>query len=184
MLLLSFQLTTSRRGRQGSCCRSSEDPPYFNSLPHAEVDRISSRTARRLQHFNSLPHAEVDNHYKSTSHLYIHFNSLPHAEVDRNSCFIYNVFLLFQLTTSRRGRLPAAPLWTSSQYFNSLPHAEVDTVLLTPSALPSTFQLTTSRRGRQQFVTKSMDINHRFHNKSHNKSLFFALIILCLSIFH
>lgn len=46
------------------------------------------------------------------------------------------------------------------------------------------FQLTTSRRGRQQFVTKSMDINHRFHNKSHNKSLFFALIILCLSIFH
>lgn len=48
----------------------------------------------------------------------------------------------------------------------------------------SLFQLTTSRRGRQQFVTKSMDINHRFHNKSHNKSLFFALIILCLSIFH
>lgn len=50
--------------------------------------------------------------------------------------------------------------------------------------MPVVFQLTTSRRGRQQFVTKSMDINHRFHNKSHNKSLFFALIILCLSIFH
>ena len=68
----------------------------------------------------------------------------------------------FQLTTSRRGR---------PDQRGKTPQIKI-------------FQLTTSRRGRQQFVTKSMDINHRFHNKSHNKSLFFALIILCLSIFH
>ena len=93
---------------------------------------------------------------------YPYFNSLPHAEVDDSGKI-------------RDGE---------SINFNSLPHAEVDGRLRMYFRCPKTFQLTTSRRGRQQFVTKSMDINHRFHNKSHNKSLFFALIILCLSIFH
>ena len=91
-----------------------------------------------------------------------HFNSLPHAEVD------VAIVVYAELT----------------KYFNSLPHAEVDRIDDLSGTRKYKFQLTTSRRGRQQFVTKSMDINHRFHNKSHNKSLFFALIILCLSIFH
>lgn len=71
---------------------------------------------------------------------------------------------------------------TSARLF--LPIVCLIAVLLINVIKTPEFQLTTSRRGRQQFVTKSMDINHRFHNKSHNKSLFFALIILCLSIFH
>ena len=91
-----------------------------------------------------------------------YFNSLPHAEVDGELHFLQS---------------------GQNQHFNSLPHAEVDKRRNLSNAWKE-FQLTTSRRGRQQFVTKSMDINHRFHNKSHNKSLFFALIILCLSIFH
>ena len=93
---------------------------------------------------------------------YTNFNSLPHAEVDGKLALNPIVFEPFQLTTSRRGR------------------QSIDD----DDPYKKRFQLTTSRRGRQQFVTKSMDINHRFHNKSHNKSLFFALIILCLSIFH
>ena len=134
------------------------------------------------------------------------FNSLPHAEVDAKQALSNYSITLFQLTTSRRGRRKRHSLRWKQNYFNSLPHAEVDSYIfcivnmlyifqLTTSrrgrldirGISDTvwkFQLTTSRRGRQQFVTKSMDINHRFHNKSHNKSLFFALIILCLSIFH
>ena len=34
--------------------------------------------------------------------------------------------MLFQLTTSRRGRLRHLGMWILSSYFNSLPHAEVD----------------------------------------------------------
>ena len=113
-------------------------------------------------YFNSLPHAEVDLRFAHCQNFVDHFNSLPHAEVDPH-CHV--IFIL-------------------KIYFNSLPHAEVDITLQDIIIHQKIFQLTTSRRGRQQFVTKSMDINHRFHNKSHNKSLFFALIILCLSIFH
>ena len=54
-----FQLTTSRRGRR----KVEEDvrkAGYFNSLPHAEVDRSVAVYLPPGQHFNSLPHAEVD----------------------------------------------------------------------------------------------------------------------------
>ena len=135
----TFQLTTSRRGR-----------PFlrYEFVPYP--------------YFNSLPHAEVDDSGKIRDGESINFNSLPHAEVDGRLRMYFRCPKTFQLTTSRRGRLEHLPELTRR----------------------TSFQLTTSRRGRQQFVTKSMDINHRFHNKSHNKSLFFALIILCLSIFH
>ena len=78
---------------------------YFNSLPHAEVDRCPTFSFSRSVHFNSLPHAEVDccaafcdplcrisTHYltqRQTIFVVIHFlhfqyfNSLPHAEVDK-----------------------------------------------------------------------------------------------------
>ena len=57
-------------------------------------------------------------------------------------------YLIFQLTTSRRGRR----LWTSEttrwRYFNSLPHAEVDGCGSARCGRLQVFQLTTSRRGR------------------------------------
>ena len=78
--------------------------------------------------------------------------------------------LIFQLTTSRRGRLPAsATVIVSVKTFNSRPHAEVDlpnaityinnylsthdltqrsTGTLKDSVYAQIFQLTTSRRGR------------------------------------
>ena len=99
----TFQLTTSRRGRrhaQITIC----PPAYFNSLPHAEVDRLENCCFPRNQNFNSLPHAEVDSRHHGLWPSWRDFNSLPHAEVD--------------------------PGWQShgrtQSYFNSLPHAEVD----------------------------------------------------------
>ena len=122
----------------------------------------SMRSGSSRLYFNSLPHAEVDGSLPDPKPDRSYFNSLPHAEVDKKVPYSDKNMLTFQLTTSRRGRRSRSRSQDTRK----------------------TFQLTTSRRGRQQFVTKSMDINHRFHNKSHNKSLFFALIILCLSIFH
>ena len=98
--------------------------------------------------FNSLPHAEVDSLFSSISLLLPYFNSLPHAEVDVLLLSIFAPSVIFQLTTSRRGRpIPFSQLsclflfqLTTSRrgrryqerfcppgiYFNSLPHAEVD----------------------------------------------------------
>ena len=61
------------------------------------------------------------------------------------------LLVIFQLTTSHRGRLKPDAM----------------------SCHTSSFQLTTSHRGRQQFVTKFRKNLHESHNKSHNKSLFF-----------
>ena len=123
-----FQLTTSRRGRPG-----------MNTMP------------RTLNHFNSLPHAEVDPLFSSISLLLPYFNSLPHAEVDVLLLSIFAPSVIFQLTTSRRGRRARNitsqqeyifqlttsrrgrprlwQLWYCCTHFNSLPHAEVDSNL-------------------------------------------------------
>ena len=100
---LSFQLTTSRRGR-----------PW-----KAQIRSI-------LRHFNSLPHAEVDDMKGVFLWQNLHFNSLPHAEVDHRCSEMSLPDYVFQLTTSRRGR--------------RLPK--------TKSVILRRFQLTTSRRGR------------------------------------
>ena len=55
---------------------------YFNSLPHAEVDRKTGRRRDADYHFNSLPHAEVDDVADQIAEEEKNFNSLPHAEVD------------------------------------------------------------------------------------------------------
>ena len=56
--------------------------PYFNSLPHAEVDFLLIYRSGNQFHFNSLPHAEVDEAVQYRTTAQPHFNSLPHAEVD------------------------------------------------------------------------------------------------------
>ena len=57
--------------------------------------------------------------------------------------------IIFQLTTSRRGR-PTLMSFAENAYtnFNSLPHAEVDGKLALNPIVFEPFQLTTSRRGR------------------------------------
>ncbi len=121
---------------------------FFNSRPHAEVDRMGHIQYGTMILFNSRPHAEVDqNRINLWTQLAI-FNSRPHAEVDKGmtdinpmwrifqlttsrrgrpdgACFV-TIMVIFQLTTSRRGRLSVFPLTVSHLFFNSRPHAEVD----------------------------------------------------------
>ncbi len=77
----------------------------FNSRPHAEVDLSDGAPGKVLFSFNSRPHAEVDQNESSYEIPGKSFNSRPHAEVDywiRNGRV---PSIVFQLTTSRRGRL-------------------------------------------------------------------------------
>ena len=54
------------------------------------------------------------------------FNSRPHEEVDPHPLVVRPFCLLFQLTTSRRGRHPSTQPWATYKCFNSRPHEEVD----------------------------------------------------------
>ena len=144
-----FQLTTSRRGRpqpvntmlyltflsthdltqRSTTSRGHIQPNSepFNSRPHAEVDK------RICRHWNGILLSTHDLTQRSTTHGIREkkdpssFNSRPHAEVDLDASGYVCSFVVFQLTTSRRGRQNTISLihrWRS-------------------------FQLTTSRRGRQ-----------------------------------
>ena len=131
---------------------------YFNSLPHTEVDFSATSQLSPAFDFNSLPHTEVDYrlHLLLLHHLY--FNSLPHTEVDIVAiCKCFSGYIsthyltqrqttgspsltpkvIFQLTTSHRGRL--------SNYIIKFAFF--------------IFQLTTSHRGRLFFShTKKNEI--------------------------
>ena len=104
--ILTFQLTTSRRGRRLSV-QDKRPISSFNSRPHAEVD-IS------LYFLQSIIALSTHDLTQRSTNLVAHelkfkwpFNSRPHAEVDdRNLPTIMN-WKIFQLTTSRRGRLRA-----------------------------------------------------------------------------
>ena len=65
------------------------------------------------------------------------------------------IWLLFQLTTSRRGRHLFILFLSDIFRFNSRPHEEVDCRLELLLRLLALFQLTTSRRGR--LVTKGLE---------------------------
>ena len=167
---ITFQLTTSRRGRRSSPLTSS-CTQYFNSRPHEEVDRWSSSvsmverlfqltTSRRGRHV-FLPKVDgrgiISTHDLTKRSTYIgdphtvyrsHFNSRPHEEVDQRYVRHRNFF----------------------HHFNSRPHEEVDvstagdesygnisthdltkrsTMLSSSEDNKAVFQLTTSRRGRR-----------------------------------
>ena len=122
---ITFQLTTSRRGRRSSPLTSS-CTQYFNSRPHEEVDRWSSSvsmverlfqltTSRRGRHV-FLP--KVDGRGIISTH-----------DLTKRSTKVIakNTFAIkFQLTTSRRGRPQKFPFKNNKGYFNSRPHEEVD----------------------------------------------------------
>ena len=78
---------------------------YFNSRPHEEVDRLDSQESNVLYtHFNSRPHEEVDCRLCLIALILFNFNSRPHEEVDSALCIHRVECIIFQLTTSRRGR--------------------------------------------------------------------------------
>ena len=128
MLYLTFLSThdlTQRSTTSRGHIQPNSEP--FNSRPHAEVDK------RICRHWNGILLSTHDLTQRSTTHGIREkkdpssFNSRPHAEVDLDASGYVCSFVVFQLTTSRRGRQNTISLihrWRS-------------------------FQLTTSRRGRQ-----------------------------------
>ena len=77
----------------------------FNSRPHAEVDGPVGLKRTYITSFNSRPHAEVDVFRGLNFTTEKPFNSRPHAEVDMRRFLDTEEPQIFQLTTSRRGRL-------------------------------------------------------------------------------
>ena len=76
---------------------------------------------------------------------------------------------IFQLTTSRRGRLlPRQCTPTTHTYFNSRPHEEVDMCKKAQVFHALTFQLTTSRRGRR-FVSFFLKQESYFNSRPHEE---------------
>ena len=99
-----FQLTTSRRGR-----RRTRLPENFGEVRVSTHDLTKRSTGFCTLHIS---------HRKS-------FNSRPHEEVDQIPGTSLP-FTMFQLTTSRRGRLRSSSLLAYFRSFNSRPHEEVD----------------------------------------------------------
>ena len=119
---------------------------YFNSRPHEEVDDKEGGHGSIKQYFNSRPHEEVDVYLRF---LY-YFQCISTHDLTKRSTFISHATIiahLFQLTTSRRGRLSSSSDNSSkNSYFNSRPHEEVD-------------------EGRRDFYNGLLDFNSRPHEE-------------------
>ena len=125
VLIILFQLTSSRRGWLQANFLFSHLHNNFNSHPHEEDDLIPRLQVWYRQYFNSHPHEEDD--YSEATKIYeqVNFNSHPHEEDD---------FFL-------------AWLFGWKRHFNSHPHEEDDRTEAAETSRRQLFQLTSSRRG-------------------------------------
>ena len=135
---ITFQLTTSRRGRRFLLCKNIFEN-NFNSRPHEEVDR------RRMDFCGMTLISTHDLTKRSTDNVRV--------ELTQGA---------FQLTTSRRGR----PIPTSACYLSvdisTHDLTKRSTVLLRVlQTMITSFQLTTSRRGRR-LVQAAIDFTMSF----------------------
>ncbi len=104
VLIILFQLTSSRRGWLQANFLFSHLHNNFNSHPHEEDDLIPRLQVWYRQYFNSHPHEEDD--YSEATKIYeqVNFNSHPHEEDD----------------------FPSGCVAFGSIHFNSHPHEEDD----------------------------------------------------------
>ncbi len=101
--LRMFQLTTSRGGRRWVAWEGHMLQAF--QLTTSRGDRhVEFPKSLFCRYFNSRPHEEVDLHLPPLPLYSIYFNSRPHKEIDISYCPRRSGLLLFQLTTSRRGR--------------------------------------------------------------------------------
>ena len=149
-VFLEFQLTTSCRGRPYA--DKVYDGSYFISTHY--LTQRQTPCAPPVQtiptYFNSLPHAEVDRGQGSGQYDRACISTHYLTQRQTRAEMTVEIQKLFQLTTSRRGRPAVSLLICRRKYFNSLPHAEVDPLPIPLRNCDESFQLTTSRRGRQR----------------------------------
>ena len=99
----------------------------FNSRPHEEVDRMLHPSLRNIRHFNSRPHKKVDRNRKSGSSVGIIFQLTTSRRGRREKNTAMTEWNPFQLTTSRGDRLePTSLPLAMCDHFNSRPHEEID----------------------------------------------------------
>ena len=101
---MTFQLTTSRRGRRVGVDGGDTGNTYFNSRPHEEVDIANLYGYDGDFNFNSRPHEEVD--IRETCRFDVECYISTHDLTKRSTAGVSATASLagFQLTTSRRGR--------------------------------------------------------------------------------
>ena len=104
---------------------------------------------KRQKSFNSRPHEEVDHVSLSGTQTIKCFNSRPHEEVDAEIILKEDKMMLFQLTTSRRGRLQVRSCVQSCLHVSTHDLTKRSTNDFLVALFSGVFQLTTSRRGRQ-----------------------------------
>ena len=129
----TFQLTTSRRGRL-CYLQARTTKRYFNSRPHEEVD-VST--------------AGDESYGNISTHDLTKRSTMLSSSEDNKA--------VFQLTTSRRGRLYLWDGVRGNVHFNSRPHEEVDQLKEPFPQEDQLFQLTTSRRGRLEGLRNSFN---------------------------
>ena len=97
-----FQLTSSRRGW---LCYTSYSVMriYFNSHPHEEDDDITNNHICRIRIISTHILTKRMTFAKLSPPISEYFNSHPHEEDDSNSFSARLPFIVFQLTSSRRG---------------------------------------------------------------------------------
>ena len=180
-LIILFQLTTSRRGRPARI-RQSSSYQHFNSRPREEVDFVRRRTGSEKKYFNSRPREEVDSDVLAKSPCAKDFNSRPREEVDKITDLMGSLpgisthdlakrsttamlqwiscRRLFQLTTSRRGRLLPLRAGFHNLVFQLTTSRRGRRSAAVWQLQRKAFQLTTSRRGRQlDFVPARPEVN-------------------------
>ena len=145
----TFQLTTSRRGRQNE----TEIRKIRSKISTHDLTKRSTLKMIRLSDyrtdFNSRPHEEVDNQidYPSDGET-ISTHDLTKRSTGTE--VLPDMDEAFQLTTSRRGRRFCLNIRRPRIFhFNSRPHEEVDYDITFYRRTRIQFQLTTSRRGRR-----------------------------------
>ena len=169
---------------------SSAKTLYFNSRPHEEVDpwylfhcfaqvisthdltkrstRIAFSFLPFASDFNSRPHEEVDPFRPFICLRNCHFNSRPHEEVDGLWLIYWLFWLIFQLTTSRRGRLRKWSILQCPGKFQLTTSRRGRLYQQSSVKARKSFQLTTSRRGRRpsdSLYATSRDFNSRPHEE-------------------
>ena len=166
-ILLTFQLTSSRRGWPGKASRTWRTD-YFNSHPHEEDDVYPLPQILLLYYFNSHPHEEDDFPKYFIFPYNLDFNSHPHEEDDWHRFLYPCKFLTFQLTSSRRGWpdcVTFVPLIVAFQLTSSRRGWPWLSVL---HFLHTVFQLTSSRRGWHGWFPRKNQILH-FNSHPHEE---------------
>ena len=124
-----FQLTTSRRGRRNQ---------WQDHVTEHEFQLTTSRRGRQKRVYRKNKSGGISTHdLTKRSTIYslrpYFIESISTHDLTKRSTIIFNQFtsyLLFQLTTSRRGRLLDSLSITQFLNFNSRPHEEVDKMQL------------------------------------------------------